>query len=99
MKRKIAIVTGTRAEYGLLYWLMKAIADDEDLTLQVIATGTHLCSEFGFTYKQIHLISVQWLQLTAEKVLCASQSLSVQDIKGHILHEFLLQHILFYWSY
>jgi len=53
MKRKIAIVTGTRAEYGLLYWLMKAIDDDEDLTLQVIVTGTHLCSEFGFTYKII----------------------------------------------
>lgn len=52
-KRKIAIITGTRAEYGLLYWLMKAIQDDIDLELQVIATGMHLSPEFGLTYKEI----------------------------------------------
>ena len=52
-KRKICIVTGTRAEYGLLYWLMKEIADDNELHLQIIATGMHLSPEFGLTYKQI----------------------------------------------
>ncbi|MED1801453.1 UDP-N-acetylglucosamine 2-epimerase [Brevibacillus porteri] len=52
-KRKICIVTGTRAEYGLLYWLMKEINDDSDLELQIIATGSHLSPEFGMTYKQI----------------------------------------------
>lgn len=51
--RKIAIVTGTRAEYGLLSLLMKEIQDDPDLTLQVIATGMHLSPEFGLTWKQI----------------------------------------------
>ena len=50
---KICIVTGTRAEYGLLYWLMKEIADDDDLKLQIIATGMHLSPEFGLTYRQI----------------------------------------------
>lgn len=52
-KRKICIVTGTRAEYGLLYWLMKEIVADADLHLQVIATGMHLSPEFGLTYQQI----------------------------------------------
>lgn len=52
-KRKICVVTGTRAEYGLLYWLMKEIKADEDLELQIIATGMHLSPEFGLTYKQI----------------------------------------------
>ena len=53
MKRKICIVTGTRAEYGLLYWLMKEIQEDGDLQLQIIAAGMHLSPEFGLTYRQI----------------------------------------------
>ena len=52
-KRKICVVTGTRAEYGLLYWLMKEIQSDDALQLQVVATGTHLSPEFGLTYKVI----------------------------------------------
>ena len=52
-KRKICIVTGTRAEYGLLYWLMKEIHIDNGLELQIIATGMHLSDEFGNTYKVI----------------------------------------------
>lgn len=52
-KRKICIVTGTRAEYGLLYWLIKEIADDNELHLQIIATGMHLSPEFGLTYEQV----------------------------------------------
>ena len=51
--RKICVVTGTRAEYGLLFWLMKEIQSSEDLELQVIATGMHLSPEFGLTYKEI----------------------------------------------
>lgn len=47
------MVTGTRAEYGLLYWLMKEIQNDPDLELQIIATGMHLSPEFGLTYKLI----------------------------------------------
>jgi len=51
--RTICIVTGTRAEYGLLYWLMKEIQSDPDLELQIITTGMHLSPEFGLTYRQI----------------------------------------------
>ncbi len=53
MKLKICIITGTRAEYGLLYWLMKEIQEDLDLVLQIIVTGMHLSPEFGLTYHQI----------------------------------------------
>ena len=51
--RKICIVTGTRAEYGLLYCLMKEIQNDSDTELQLIATGMHLSPEFGLTYLNI----------------------------------------------
>lgn len=51
--RKICVVTGSRSEYGLLYWLMKEIQGDPDLQLQVVATGMHLSPEFGLTYKVI----------------------------------------------
>ena len=51
--RKNCVITGTRAEYGLLYWLLKEIKSDKDLRLQLIATGMHLSSEFGLTYKEI----------------------------------------------
>ena len=53
MNRKICVITGTRAEYGLLQWVMKGIANDPDLSLQIIATGMHLSPEFGLTYKAI----------------------------------------------
>ncbi|CUU69010.1 UDP-N-acetylglucosamine 2-epimerase [Campylobacter hyointestinalis] len=52
-KRKICVVTGTRAEYGLLYWLIKGIQESDDLELQLIVTGAHLEERFGFTYKEI----------------------------------------------
>ena len=52
-KRRICVVTGTRAEYGLLYWLMKGIQSDDELELQLIVTGMHLSPEFGLTYRQI----------------------------------------------
>lgn len=51
--RKICIITGTRAEYGLLRWVMQGIKDDSELTLQIIATGAHLSPEFGLTYREI----------------------------------------------
>lgn len=51
--RKICVITGSRAEYGLLSGLMRAIKEDESLELQVIATNMHLSPEFGLTYKEI----------------------------------------------
>jgi UDP-N-acetylglucosamine 2-epimerase (non-hydrolysing) len=55
MRRKIAVFTGTRAEYGLLYWLMKDLQSSTRLELQVIVGAMHLSPEFGSTWKQIEL--------------------------------------------
>ena len=52
-KMKICIITGTRADYGLLRWLMKSVREDSKFELQIIATGMHLSSEFGLTYQEI----------------------------------------------
>jgi UDP-N-acetylglucosamine 2-epimerase (non-hydrolysing) len=51
--KKICVFTGTRAEYGLLYWLMKDIEKHQELELQIIVSGSHLSPEFGLTYQQI----------------------------------------------
>ena len=51
--RRICVITGSRAEYGLLSGLMRAIQEDADLQLQIIATNMHLSPEFGLTYKEI----------------------------------------------
>jgi GDP/UDP-N,N'-diacetylbacillosamine 2-epimerase (hydrolysing) len=53
MTRKICVITGSRAEYGLLRWVMQGIKDEPMLTLQIIATGMHLSPQFGNTYQEI----------------------------------------------
>ncbi|MCZ7384098.1 MAG: UDP-N-acetylglucosamine 2-epimerase [Candidatus Methanoperedens sp.] len=53
MKRKIAVITGTRSEYGLLYPVMQAIQNHPGLELSVIATGMHLSYEHGYTINEI----------------------------------------------
>lgn len=53
MKRKICVITGSRAEYGLLRPLLDAMKSDITIILQLIVTGMHLSHEFGFTYKEI----------------------------------------------
>ena len=51
--RKICVITGTRAEFGLLRPLIELIANDKELQLQLIATGMHLSPEFGYTLDEI----------------------------------------------
>lgn len=53
--KKICVVSGSRSEYGLLYWLLKEINLNSKFKLQFIVTGSHLSKEFGETYKQIKL--------------------------------------------
>jgi UDP-hydrolysing UDP-N-acetyl-D-glucosamine 2-epimerase len=52
-RRRICVVTGTRADYGLLRWLMAEIRADARLQLQLVATGTHLERAFGATARAI----------------------------------------------
>ncbi|MBD5549012.1 MAG: UDP-N-acetylglucosamine 2-epimerase (hydrolyzing) [Lachnospiraceae bacterium] len=51
--KKICVVTGTRAEYGLLKPLIEKINNDKDMELQLVVTGMHLSPEFGLTYQEI----------------------------------------------
>jgi UDP-hydrolysing UDP-N-acetyl-D-glucosamine 2-epimerase len=49
MRRRICFVTGTRADYGHLYWVMREVQLDPDLQLQIVVTGAHLCNAWGHT--------------------------------------------------
>ena len=51
--RKICVITGTRAEFGLLSGLMRLIQQSENTTLQVVATNMHLSERYGNTYREI----------------------------------------------
>ena len=51
--KKVCVVTGTRAEYGLLKPLIEKINNDAEMKLQLAVTGMHLSPEFGLTYKEI----------------------------------------------
>lgn len=51
--RKIAVITGTRADYGSYYPILKKIEADNDLSLEIIATGMHLSPQYGYTIDEI----------------------------------------------
>jgi GDP/UDP-N,N'-diacetylbacillosamine 2-epimerase (hydrolysing) len=53
MSRKIVVITGTRAEYGLLYHLLKDLQNHREVELQLIVTGAHLSRKHGYTVQQI----------------------------------------------
>lgn len=52
-KRRICVVTGSRAEYGLLYWIVHDLSIDPDIDMRLIVTGMHLSPEFGLTEEVI----------------------------------------------
>jgi UDP-hydrolysing UDP-N-acetyl-D-glucosamine 2-epimerase len=52
-RTKICVVTGSRAEYGLLYWVMKELQQDASFELRIAVTGMHLSPVFGSTYQAI----------------------------------------------
>lgn len=51
--KRVCVVTGSRADYGLLRWVIEGLAAAPDLQLQLIATGMHLSPEFGLTVREI----------------------------------------------
>ncbi|AEB75788.1 UDP-N-acetylglucosamine 2-epimerase [Clostridium botulinum] len=54
MKRKVAVVTGSRSEFGILYCVIKALEECEEINCKVIVTGSHLAPSQGYTINQIH---------------------------------------------
>lgn len=79
-KMKICVVTGTRAEYGLLYWLMKEIEKHESLQLQLVVTGAHLSPEFGLTYQEIEKEFV--IDKKIEMLLSSDTSVGISKSMG-----------------
>jgi UDP-hydrolysing UDP-N-acetyl-D-glucosamine 2-epimerase len=79
--RRICVVTGTRAEYGLLYWLMKSIAEDSALQLQVAVTGAHLSPEFGLTWREIEADGFR-IDARVEMLLSADSATAVTKSIG-----------------
>ena len=53
MVKKVCVVTGSRAEFGLLRWVLEGIQDSKALALQLVVTGAHLSPEFGSTSREI----------------------------------------------
>lgn len=82
LTRKICVVTGSRAEYGLLQWLMREIRSDAEFELRVIATGMHLSPEFGSTWKAIEQdgFKVDWkveMLLSSDSPVAISKSMGL----------------------
>lgn len=80
-KRKICVITGTRAEYGLLYWVIKKLEQTQSVELQLIVTGMHLSSEFGLTYKQIEEDGLK-IDRKIETLLSSDTSVSISKSMG-----------------
>ena len=81
MNRKICVVTGSRADYGLLYWVIRLIQEDPDLSLQILATGAHLSPNFGLTYKVIEGDGFQ-IDEKVEMLLSSDTSVGIAKSMG-----------------
>lgn len=81
MKRKVCVVTGTRAEFGLMRWLMEDIRSAPGLELQVIATGMHLAPEFGLTYREVEEAGFS-IDVRVEMLLSADSGTAVAKSMG-----------------
>ena len=79
--RNICVVTGTRADYGLLSRLIKTLKNDQDLNLQIIATGMHLSPEFGLTQNEIEKDGFK-INKSVEMLLSADTSSSISKSTG-----------------
>ena len=79
--RKICFVTGSRADFGLLIWPMRAIRQTSGLTLQLIATGMHLSPEFGYTVSNIRAEDFE-VDDTVETLLSSDTGVGVAKSVG-----------------
>ena len=81
VSRKICVVTGTRAEYGLLRWVIDGIFKSPVLELQLIATGMHLSPEFGLTVQDIEADGYQIVR-KVEMLLSSDTPLVLPSLWG-----------------
>ena len=81
MKRKVCVITGTRAEYGLLRRVMQGIKDEKDLELQIIASGMHLSPEFGLTFRAIEKDGFK-IERKVEMLMSSDTPVGISKING-----------------
>lgn len=81
MSRRICIVTGTRAEYGLLRGIIEGARDDSAFELQLLVTGTHLSPEFGLTFREIEADDIP-IRERVEIILSADTATGVSKAIG-----------------
>ena len=81
IRKKICIITGTRAEYGLLKPLIQKIKNDEDFLLQLVVTGMHLSTEFGLTFNEIQKDGFQ-IDEKIEILLSSDSAVAVSKAMG-----------------
>ena len=79
--RTICVVTGTRAEYGLMRWLMRELQADGEFRLQVIATGAHLSPEFGLTAREIEADGIK-IDRSVEMLLSSDTAVGIAESMG-----------------
>ena len=81
MVKKVCVVTGSRAEYGLLRWVMDGIQQSSVLELQLIVTGAHLSPEFGLTVQEIERDGFE-IDYRVEMLLSSDTSVGVTKSLG-----------------
>ncbi|MCM1220811.1 MAG: UDP-N-acetylglucosamine 2-epimerase [Lachnospiraceae bacterium] len=89
MKKKIAVITATRAEYGLLYPLIKELTADSFFDCQIIVTGTHLTEKYGHTVDYIvcdHIRIAHRIDILGEGVNDPADIVSKAIVKFTVLY-------------
>ncbi|MCI9360205.1 MAG: UDP-N-acetylglucosamine 2-epimerase (hydrolyzing) [Hungatella sp.] len=81
MKKKICIVTATRAEYGLLRPIIRKLNDMEEFDIRVAVTGAHLSPEFGLTYREIEKDGI-YIDKKIEMLLSADTPTAISKSMG-----------------
>ncbi len=81
MKRKICVVTGTRAEYGLFYPILKKIEASQKLQLQLVVSTMHLSAEYGYTIENIKADGFK-IDAVVENLLAANSSTAICKSTG-----------------
>lgn len=80
-RRRICVVTGSRAEYGLLYWIIKEIQNDSELELQLVVTGMHMSSEYGHTFQLIEADGIK-IDAKVEMLLSSDSAIGISKSLG-----------------
>lgn len=82
MSLKLAIITSTRAEYGIFYPLIKVLLEDNYFDLHLLVTGTHLCEKYGHT---VDFIKKDGIPIAYEVPILTSEGTNVAEISRALI--------------